>query len=183
MLKAASVRPTGRQLAWQRDELSAFVHFGMNTFTDREWGDGREDPGLFDPTGLDCGQWARAARSAGMSRMILTAKHHDGFCLWPSAFTEHSVKNSPWKGGKGDVVREFVEACRAEGMRYGVYISPWDRHEASYGDSPRYNAYFLNQLREVLTNYPGIGEVCLTGRVRRGRTGSGRRTTGGRIGD
>jgi alpha-L-fucosidase len=169
--KAAAVRPTPRQIAWQRDEISAFVHFGMNTFTDREWGDGTEEEKLFNPTELDCRQWVRAAKAAGITRMILTAKHHDGFCLWPSKYTEHSVKNSPWKNGHGDVVREFVDACRAAGMHYGIYISPWDRHEKTYGDSPKYNQYFLNQLREVLTNYPGIEEVWFDGACAEGPNG------------
>jgi alpha-L-fucosidase len=169
--KAVAVRPTSRQIAWQRDEISAFIHFGMNTFTDREWGDGTEKPEQFNPSELDARQWVRAAKSAGISRMILTAKHHDGFCLWPSKFTEHSVRNSPWKNGKGDVVREFVEACRAEGMHYGIYISPWDRHEPTYGDSPKYNEYFLNQLREVLTTYPGIEEVWFDGACAEGPNG------------
>jgi alpha-L-fucosidase len=169
--KAVSVRPTERQIAWQRDEISAFVHFGMNTFTDREWGDGTEDPKWFNPTQLDCRQWVRAAKSAGVSRMILTAKHHDGFCLWPTKFTEHCVRNSPWKGGKGDVVKEFVQACRDEGLHYGIYLSPWDRHEPSYGDSPKYNEYFLNQLEEVLTQYPGIEEVWFDGACAEGPNG------------
>ena len=171
LTKAVDVRPTPRQIAWQRDEISAFVHFGMNTFTDREWGDGKEDPKLFNPTAFDARQWARAAKAAGVTRMTLTAKHHDGFCLWPSKFTEHSVKNSPWKGGHGDVVREFVDACRAEGIHYGIYISPWDRHEKTYGDSPRYNEYFLNQLREVLTTYPGFDEVWFDGACAEGPNG------------
>ncbi len=169
--KAVSVLPTSRQIAWQRDEISAFVHFGMNTFSDREWGDGKEDPKQFNPTALDCRQWVSAAKAAGITRMILTAKHHDGFCLWPSKYTEHSVKNSPWKDGKGDVVQEFVDACREQGMHYGIYISPWDRHEKTYGDSPKYNQYFLNQLREVLTNYPGIQEVWFDGACAEGPNG------------
>lgn len=169
--KAVEVRPTPRQIAWQRDEISAFIHFGMNTFTDSEWGDGTEDPAQFNPTELDTRQWVRAAKSAGISRMILTAKHHDGFCLWPSKYTEHCVRNCPWKNGKGDVVGEFVESCRAEGMHYGIYISPWDRHEKTYGDSPMYNQYFLNQLREVLTTYPGIDEVWFDGACAEGPNG------------
>ncbi len=169
--KAASVRPSSRQIAWQRDEVSAFVHFGMNTFTDREWGDGTEDPRTFSPTELDCRQWARAAKAAGITRMILTAKHHDGFCLWPTRYTDHCVRNCPWRDGKGDVVGEFIDACRAEGLHYGIYISPWDRHEPSYGDSPKYNAYFLNQLREVLTTYPGVQEVWFDGACAEGPNG------------
>jgi len=169
--KAAEVRPTPRQIAWQRDEFSAFVHFGMNTFTDHEWGDGTEDPKLFNPTDFDARQWVRAAKAAGITRMILTAKHHDGFCLWPSKYTDHSVKSSPWKNGKGDIVREFVDACREEGMHYGIYISPWDRHEKTYGDSTKYNQHFLDQLREVLTNYPGICEVWFDGACAEGPNG------------
>lgn len=169
--KAVEVRPTARQIAWQRDEISAFIHFGMNTFTDREWGDGTEKPAQFNPTDLDTRQWVRAAKSAGVTRMILTAKHHDGFCLWPTKFTDHCVRNSPWKNGTGDVVGEFVAACQAEGMHYGIYISPWDRHEPTYGDSPKYNEYFLNQLREVLTTYPGIAEVWFDGACAEGPNG------------
>ena len=131
----------------------------------------RRDPKQFNPTELDARQWVRAAKSAGITRMILTAKHHDGFCLWPSKYTEHCVRNSPWKNGKGDVVGEFVDACRAEGMHYGIYISPWDRHEKTYGDSPKYNQYFLNQLREVLTTYPGIEEVWFDGACAEGPNG------------
>jgi alpha-L-fucosidase len=171
LAKAVDVRPTPRQIAWQRDEISAFVHFGMNTFTDREWGDGTEDPKLFSPTEFDARQWVRAAKAAGVSRMILTAKHHDGFCLWPSNYTEHCVRNSPWKNGQGDIVGEFVAACREEGMHIGIYISPWDRHEPSYGDSPNYNQYFLNQLCEVLTTYPGIDEVWFDGACAEGPNG------------
>jgi alpha-L-fucosidase len=171
LAKAVAVRPTARQIAWQRKEISAFIHFGMNTFSDQEWGNGTEDPSLFNPTNLDTRQWVRAAKAAGITQMILTAKHHDGFCLWPSKYTDHCVKNSPWKNGKGDVVGEFVESCRAEGMHYGIYISPWDRHEQTYGDSPKYNQYFLNQLREVLTTYPGIEEVWFDGACAEGPNG------------
>jgi alpha-L-fucosidase len=169
--KAVAVLPSPRQIAWQRRGFTAFLHFGMNTFTDREWGDGKEDPRLFNPTALDTRQWVAALKAAGMSTAILTAKHHDGFCLWPSAFTEHSVKNSPWKDGKGDVVREFADACREGGLRMGIYISPWDRHEPSYGDSARYNRYFIAQLREVLTAYPGIVEVWFDGACGEGPNG------------
>ena len=155
--------PSAAQLAWQRDELALFLHFGVNTFTDREWGDGAEDPAIFDPTALDARQWARAARAAGFQAMVLTAKHHDGFCLWPSATTAHSVVSSPWRGGAGDLVREFVDACRAEGLRPGLYCSPWDRHAPSYGDSPRYNDLYADQLTELLTRYGEIAEVWFDG--------------------
>ena len=155
--------PTRAQLVWQRDELALFLHFGVNTFTDREWGDGREDPAIFAPARLDARQWARAAKAAGFKAMILTAKHHDGFCLWPTRTTRHSVAASPWKNGRGDVVREFTDACRAEGLRAGLYCSPWDRHESSYGDSPRYNDLYCDQLTELLTQYGPIHEVWFDG--------------------
>ena len=155
--------PTPAQLAWQRDELALFLHFGVNTFTDREWGDGREDPAIFAPARLDARQWAGAARAAGFRAMILTAKHHDGFCLWPSRTTDHSVAKSPWRDGRGDVVREFVDACRAEGMKPGLYLSPWDRNAPAYGDSPRYNDLYAAQLTELLTGYGRIYEVWFDG--------------------
>jgi alpha-L-fucosidase len=156
-------RPSPAQLAWQRDELAIFLHFGVNTFTDREWGDGREDPAIFAPSSLDARQWARAARAAGFRAMVLTAKHHDGFCLWPTATTTHSVVRSPWRDGRGDVVREFVDACRAEGLRPGVYLSPWDRNNPAYGDSPRYNDLYAEQLTELLTRYGQLAEVWFDG--------------------
>ena len=156
-------RPSAQQLLWQRDELALFLHFGINTFTDREWGDGREDPARFDPTGLDVREWARVAREAGFKAMILTAKHHDGFCLWPTCTTTHSVALSPWREGKGDLVREFVEACRAEELRVGLYCSPWDRNHPSYGDSPRYRDVYAVQLTELLTDYGEIHEVWFDG--------------------
>jgi len=155
--------PSPSQLTWQRDELAMFLHFGVNTFTDREWGDGREDPAIFNPARLDARQWARAARAAGFRAMILTAKHHDGFCLWPTRTTTHSVASSPFRGGKGDVVREFVDACRAEGLRPGLYLSPWDRNASVYGDSPRYNDLYIEQLTELLTRYGKIAEVWFDG--------------------
>ena len=169
--KAARVVPSERQLAWQALEFQAFVHFGMNTFTDREWGQGTEDPNLFDPTDFDAGQWVEAVKAAGIRGLIVTAKHHDGFCLWPSRFTDHSVKSSPWKGGQGDVVGEVAAACRKAGLKFGVYLSPWDRHEPSYGDSPRYNEHFKNQIRELLTNYGEISEVWFDGACAEGPNG------------
>src|SRR2546430_5720710 len=156
-------RPSPSQLSWQRDELALFLHFGVNTFTDREWGDGREDPAVFNPTALDARQWARAGREAGARALILTAKHHDGFCLWPSGLTTHSVARSPWRGGAGDVVREFTDACRREGLRAGLYLSPWDRNAPVYGDSPRYNDFYCAQLTELLTQYGPIAEVWFDG--------------------
>ena len=140
-----------------------FVHFTVNTFTDREWGDGTEDPRLFNPARLDARQWARAAKAGGFRTMILTAKHHDGFCLWPTETTDHSVRSSAWREGRGDVVREFVDACRAEGLGVGLYLSPWDRHEPSYGDSPRYNDVYARQLTELLTRYGPVVEVWFDG--------------------
>ena len=161
--QGARPRPSPSQLAWQEDELAVFLHFGVNTFTDREWGDGREDPAVFDPARLDARQWARAARAGGARALILTAKHHDGFCLWPSRLTEHSVARSPWRSGAGDVVREFTEACKSEGLRAGLYLSPWDRNAPVYGDSPRYNDFYCEQLTELLTRYGPISEVWFDG--------------------
>jgi alpha-L-fucosidase len=155
--------PTPSQLLWQQDELALFVHFGVNTFTDREWGDGTEKPSIFVPSALDARQWAKTARAAGFHAMVLTAKHHDGFCLWPTGTTKHSVAASPWRGGQGDVVREFADACRAEGLRVGLYVSPWDRNAPSYGDSPRYNDLYCEQLTELLTRYGPIHEVWFDG--------------------
>jgi len=169
--KSVQVRPHQRQLAWQKRELIAFLHFTVNTFTDREWGEGTEDPKVFNPTELDARQWVRVCKDAGMKLIILTAKHHDGFCLWPSAYTEHSVKNSPWKDGKGNVVGEFAAACKEAGIEIGLYLSPWDRHEKTYGDSPKYNEHFCNQLRELLTNYGPVSEVWFDGACGEGPNG------------
>ncbi|WP_018973855.1 alpha-L-fucosidase [Rudaea cellulosilytica] len=155
-------RPTPSQLLWQRDELAMFVHFGVNTYTDREWGLGNEDPAIFNPTALDARQWARSARAAGARAMILTAKHHDGFCLFPTKTTKHSVESSPWRGGKGDVVREFADACRAENLRVGLYCSPWDRNSPTYGGE-RYNDFYCDQLTELLTRYGDIHEMWFDG--------------------
>jgi alpha-L-fucosidase len=155
--------PSPSQLLWQQDELAIFLHFGVNTFTDREWGDGTEDPVIFNPTALDARQWTAAAKRAGFRTAILTAKHHDGFCLWPTATTTHSVARSPWRGGNGDVVREFTDACRADGLRAGLYLSPWDRNHPAYGDTPRYNDVYAAQLTELLTRYGPIHEVWFDG--------------------
>jgi len=168
---AANIVPSSNQFAWQEMEFIAFVHFGMNTYTDREWGEGRESPSLFNPTGFDARQWVRVLKDAGMKMVIVTAKHHDGFCLWPSQNTEHSVKKSPWRQGKGDVVREVAEACREAGLKLGIYLSPWDRHEPTYGDSPAYNEHFRSQLRELLTHYGEIDEVWFDGACGEGPNG------------
>ena len=154
--------PTENQLRWQDMEMYAFIHYSLNTYTGQEWGYGNEDPQLFNPGNLDCRQWARVCKQAGMKGIIFTAKHHCGFCMWPSAYTDYSVKNSPWKNGKGDVVRELAEACREEGLKFAVYLSPWDRNHPDYG-KPEYITYFRNQLRELLTQYGDIFEVWFDG--------------------
>lgn len=154
--------PDERQIAWQDLQFYGFVHFNMNTFSDREWGFGDEKPEQFNPTELDAKQWARVAKEAGMKGLIITAKHHDGFVLWPSEYTEHSVKNSPWRDGKGDLIKEFADACRAEGLKVGIYYSPWDRNHPDYG-RPEYITYMRNQLTELLTNYGEIYEVWFDG--------------------
>ncbi len=154
--------PDARQIAWQELQFYGFVHFNMNTFSDREWGFGDEKPEQFNPTQLDARQWARIAKEAGMKGLIITAKHHDGFVLWPSKYTEHSVKNSPWRDGKGDLIQEFVDACREYGLKVGIYYSPWDRNHPDYG-KPEYITYMRNQLTELLTNYGEIYEVWFDG--------------------
>lgn len=147
--------PSVRQQAWQETKMYAFFHFTVNTFTGREWGDGTESPDVFAPSELDCGQWCRTIAEAGFCGAVLTAKHHDGFCLWPSEFTDHSVRSSKWRNGSGDVVREFVDAARKYGLKIGFYLSPWDRHESTYGTGDAYNDFYCAQLKELLTNYGG----------------------------
>ncbi len=160
--KAASITPTDRQLNWQKLEVTGFLHFGINTFTGMEWGDGKASPQLFNPTNLDTDQWVRIAKESGINLLILTAKHHDGFCLWPTNTTEYSIKNSPYKAGKGDVLKDLAASCKKYDMKIGVYLSPWDRNASVYG-SEAYNEMFRNQLAEVLTNYGRIDEVWFDG--------------------
>lgn len=154
--------PSENQMRWQEMEYYAFVHFSLNTYTDQSWGNGNEDINLFNPEKLDCRQWARICKQAGMKGIILTAKHHCGFCLWPSKYTEYSLKNAPWKNGKGDVVREMADACKEYGLKLGIYLSPWDRNNPDYG-KPEYITYFRNQLTELLTNYGPIFEIWFDG--------------------
>jgi len=168
---ASRLVPSDKQLAWQDLELTAFLHYGINTYTDREWGDGQESPAIFNPDSLDTDQWVKTLSDAGFKMVILTAKHHDGFCLWPTATTDHSVASSPWKDGKGDVVRDLRASCDKYGMKMGVYLSPWDRNADCYGDSPRYNDMFVAQLTELLTNYGRIDEVWFDGACGEGPNG------------
>lgn len=166
-----SVKPSSRQLAWQTLEFYGFIHFGMNTMTNREWGEGNEDTALFKPTDLDCDQWVKSMKDSGMTGAILTCKHHDGFCLWQSKHSEHTVANSPWKNGKGDLVQEFSQACKKFGLKFGIYLSPWDRTEKTYGKGKEYDDFYVHQLEELLTNYGEVFEVWLDGANGEGKNG------------
>jgi alpha-L-fucosidase len=154
--------PTERQLAWHEMEQYAFVHFTTNTFTDKEWGFGDESESVFNPTAMDVTQWTKTFKAAGLKGLVLTCKHHDGFCLWPSQYTEYSVKNSPYKNGKGNVVDEVEKACRVDGLKFGVYLSPWDRNRADYG-SPSYVEYYRNQLKELFAAHSPVFEMWFDG--------------------
>lgn len=154
--------PQPKQVAWQKMEMYAFVHFGLNTFNDMEWGYGNTDPSIFNPQKLDCEQWVKTFVNAGLTGVILTAKHHEGFCLWQTKYTDYSVKKTPWKNRKGDVVGELAAACKKYGIKFAIYLSPWDRHHAEYGH-PEYVQYYYNQLEELMTNYGDIFEVWFDG--------------------
>ena len=157
------VKPSPQQVAWQDLEIGAIIHFGPNTFMDREWGDGTADPSVFNPTSVDPEQWLQAAKSAGIKYVVFVAKHHDGFCLWPTAKSQYSIKSSPWKGGQGDLIRDVATAARKYDLKFGVYLSPWDRHEPTYQDSSAYDGYYLAQLQELITNYGELVEFWLDG--------------------
>ena len=163
--------PSERQITYEKMEFFCFIHFTVNTFTGSEWGDGKADVSIFKPTELDARQWVKSAKDAGMKGLILTCKHHDGFCLWPSKYTEHSVKNSPYKNGNGDIVREVSEACKEFGLKFGVYLSPWDRNNSSYGKGKEYDDYYVNQLTELLTEYGELYTIWLDGACGEGANG------------
>lgn len=168
---AAHLVPTKQQLDWQELEMTAFIHFSINTYTDLEWGHGDESPDIFKPVDFDARQWVKAISDGGMKMIILTCKHHDGFCLWPTKTSNHSVASSPWKNGKGDIVRAVKEACDEYGLKFGVYLSPWDRNAESYGDSLAYNTFFMEQLTELLTWYGKVDEVWFDGACGEGPNG------------
>lgn len=157
------IRPSKRQLQWQQLEFYGFIHFGLNTMTNREWGLGNESPTVFDPQNLDCHQWVSTMKQSGMQGIILTCKHHDGFCLWPSQHTAFTVASTPWRNGQGDLVKELSDACRQADLKFGIYLSPWDQHEACYGMGQAYDDFYTAQLTELLTNYGDIFEIWLDG--------------------
>ena len=170
MAALAQPKPTPQQLAWHEMEFYLFMHFGPNTFTNLEWGHGTEKEEIFNPTGLDCEQWCRIAKASGATGIIITAKHHDGFCLWPSKYSTHTVRESKWKNGKGDVLKELSAACKKYGLRFGVYISPWDRNHPDYG-TEKYNDVFVNMMKELFTNYGPIWELWWDGASGEGPNG------------
>lgn len=169
--RLVEVRPSERQYAYQKMEFTGFIHFTVNTFSDREWGDGTEDETIFNPTNLSARQWVTSMKAAGMKGIILTCKHHDGFCLWPSKYTEHTIAKSPYKNGKGDIVKELSSACVEEHMKFGIYLSPWDRNNELYGQGKAYDVFFINQLKELLTGYGDIYTVWLDGACGEGLNG------------
>lgn len=163
MIRAFGATPSKQQLEYQKEELSAFIHFGINTFMDREWGTGYENPKVFNPTNLNTDQWIEILKEAGFKRVILTAKHHDGFCLWNSKYTNHNISKSQWKNGNGDIVDEMSKSCKKYGVKFAIYLSPWDENSEYYGMGKVYNDYYINQLKELLINYGEISEVWMDG--------------------
>ncbi len=159
----SEVKPSPQQTAWQDLEFGVIIHFSTNTFLDREWGDGTADPGIFNPTQFDPDQWMKAIRDSGAKYVVLVAKHHDGFCLWPTGQTDYSIKSSPWKDGKGDVVSDVARSARKYGLKFGIYLSPWDRHEPKYKNSAAYDDYYQAELSELATNYGELVEFWLDG--------------------
>ncbi len=166
----SDIKPTPQQVAWQDLEFGVLIHFGPNSFMDREWGDGHADPSVFNPRELDAEQWVLAAKAAGARYLVLVAKHHDGFCLWPTSQTDYSVKSSPWRGGKGNLVREVEQAVRKHGLKFGIYLSPWDRHEPSYNNNAAYDIFYRRQLQDLITHYGEIAELWLDGAGSEGHT-------------
>ena len=169
--RLVQIKPSKRQVEFQKLEFYAFVHFTVNTFTGKEWGDGTENPEIFSPDQFDAVQWVTAIKDAGMKGLILTCKHHDGFCLWPSKYTKHTIAASPYKDGKGDIVREVAEACSTAGIKFGVYLSPWDRNSVLYGRGKEYDDFFVNQLTELWENYGPVFDVWFDGACGEGPNG------------